>query len=229
MATRLTNRAERLIALEQLLFRSTSGLRAVEIADACGVDRRTAYRDLALLEEIGVPIFQRDGRFFVDREHYLATIRLSMDESLALLLVASESPQQSPHLGSAISKLGHVLPTPFATQDFKFDALNAPHVQTITEAWYAQREIKVWYSGRDGVRVKVSEFSTYFIRPKRSGTSGEDEIYLVGLENLNGRVRAINLSRIRKVEAVGLQESYELRRHPFYVRGSSKGDDAELG
>ena len=110
MATRLTNRAERLIALEQLLFRSTAGLRAVEIADACGVDRRTVYRDLALLEEIGVPVFQRDGRFFIDREHYLATLRLSMDETVALLVAATESTQQTPHLGSAIAKLGQVLP-----------------------------------------------------------------------------------------------------------------------
>ena len=41
MKTRLINRTERLTAIEQMLFRSEIGLRAVEIAEACGVDRRT--------------------------------------------------------------------------------------------------------------------------------------------------------------------------------------------
>lgn len=226
MATRLTNRAERLIALEQLLFRSTAGLRAVEIADACGVDRRTAYRDLALLEEIGVPVFQRDGRFFIDREHYLATLRLSMDETVALLIAASESAQQTPHLGSAIAKLGQVLPTPMVFEHAPLDPALAPLVETIASVWKERRGIKVWYTGRDGVRMRVCALNSYFIRPKR----GEDQdFYLVGLDSMSGKIRALKLNRLRKVEAIGYQETDEPRRHPFYVRGSSKGDDAETG
>jgi proteasome accessory factor B len=226
MATRLTNRAERLIALEQLLFRSTAGLRAVEIADACGVDRRTVYRDLALLEEIGVPVFQRDGRFFIDREHYLATLRLSMDETVALLVVATESTHQSPHLGSAIAKLGQVLPTPFTDKDTRIDPAAAPLIETIDEAWRNRRGIKVWYTGRDGMKLRVCELTNYFMRPKH----GEEyEVFLVGLDSFSGRVRALKFNRLRKIEAIGHQETEEEpRRHPFYVRGSSKTDDMEL-
>lgn len=225
MATRLTNRAERLIALEQLLFRSADGLRAVEIADACGVDRRTAYRDLALLEEIGVPVFQRDGRFFIDREHYLATLRLSMDETVALLVAASESAQQTPHLGSAIAKLGQVLPTPFIQGSAPLDPAALPLIDQIAKAWEQRRGIKVWYTGRDGSKLRVCELSGYFVRLKR----GEKEVYLVGLDRLSGRVRALKFDRLRKIEALGHQEAFEPRRHPFYVRGSAKIDDAEMG
>ncbi len=221
----MANRAERLIALEQLLFRSTAGLRAVEMADSCGVDRRTVYRDLALLEEIGVPVFQRDGRFFIDREHYLATLRLSMDETVALLFAASENTQQSPHLGSAIAKLGQVLPTPFINGNSPVDPSAMPLIESIAAAWKEQRGIKVWYTGRDGTKLRVSELTSYFIRPKRGQ---EQEIYLVGLDVFSGRVRALNLNRLRKVEPLGLQETFELRRHPFYVRGSAKTDDAEM-
>ena len=92
------------------MFRSAAGLRAVELAEACGVDRRTVYRDLSLLNEVGVPIFQKDGRFCLEREQYLATIRLSFDETVALLLAAAMSRQENPHLTSAMAKLSQALP-----------------------------------------------------------------------------------------------------------------------
>ena len=56
MSARLINRGERLTAIERLLFRSGKGLRAVEIAESCGVDRRTIYRDLETLQKLGIPV-----------------------------------------------------------------------------------------------------------------------------------------------------------------------------
>src|SRR5512143_2860272 len=106
MSNRLTSRTERLAAIERMLFRSAMGLRAVEIAEACGVDRRTIYRDLALLGDVGIPIEQRDGRFFINREHYRATIRLNFDEAVALFSAGRQATHstewQNPHMLSAL-------------------------------------------------------------------------------------------------------------------------------
>ena len=70
MSARLINRGERLTAIERVLFRSGKGLRAVEIAESCGVDRRTIYRDLETLQKLGIPVTQEEGRFFLNRDYY---------------------------------------------------------------------------------------------------------------------------------------------------------------
>lgn len=228
MATRLTNRAERLIAVEQLLFQSASGLRAVEIADACGVDRRTVYRDLSLLNEIGVPVFQREGRFYIDREHYLATVRLNRDETVSLLLAASNTSLDAPHLSSALAKLSRALADPFLSQTLpSTDSLEAQIAEKIRLAWSERRRIKLWYSTRDSVKVRVSEVSTYFV-----GSKPADPRYVIGFDSLTGRVCAFELSRVQKVEILehGYQMPFETRPYPSYVRGSSKtrGESVEL-
>src|SRR5947208_7152363 len=106
MNSRLASRTERLAEIERMLFRSAHGMRAVEIADACGVDRRTIYRDLDMLSTIGVPIWQDGGRFGIVRDQYLATVRLNFNEAVALFvaarLLSRHSDQQNPHIISSL-------------------------------------------------------------------------------------------------------------------------------
>jgi predicted DNA-binding transcriptional regulator YafY len=119
MGARLVDRAERLSAIERMLFRNSGGLRAVEIAAACGVDRRTIYRDVDALDKLGIPISQQDGRFFINRDYYLATVRLNFNEAVALFIAARvlsrNAEQQTPHIVSALSKLGGALPEPLSS------------------------------------------------------------------------------------------------------------------
>ena len=241
MAIRLTNRTERLIQMEQLLFRNISGLRAVELAEACGVDRRTIYRDLSLLNDVGVPIFQKDGRFCLEREQYLATIRLSFNETIALLLAASMSVHENPHLSSAMAKLSQALPDPVAahanvltqmTQHPTSDAQRVEVLDLITRAWAEQRCIRLWYISRDGSRAREREVSIYFIEPRPDGA-----VYIVGYDSLSQRVRAFKLNRKQRVEVQ--QTTYQMpfhfdtKRYLFYLRGvakmrSSRSDDHAL-
>lgn len=58
---RMHSRAERLRAIEQMLYRSPNSLRAMEIAERCGVNCRPVYRDIDLLSSSGVPIWQDGG------------------------------------------------------------------------------------------------------------------------------------------------------------------------
>ncbi len=223
MTARLTNRTERLIKMEQLLFRSDTGLRAVELAEACDVDRRTVYRDLSLLNEVGVPVYQKDGRFCLERDQYLATIRLSFDETVALLLAASASRQENPHLASAMAKLSQALPDPVAahasvltelTRTQPADTERVEILDTITRAWADQRRIKLWYRTRSDEKFRARELSTYFIEPKPDGS-----VYIVGFDSLSQRVRAFKLSRIRHVKMlpIHLPDAVSLRHQALPV------------
>src|SRR5258708_31511215 len=119
MNNRLARRTERLSEIERILFRSAHGKRVMEIAEACGVDRRTIYRDLDLLSVIGVPIWQDHGRFGIIHDQYLATVRLNFNEALPLFIAARllsrHADQQNPHVVSALTKLGMAFPEPLAS------------------------------------------------------------------------------------------------------------------
>ncbi|HYF61645.1 MAG TPA: HTH domain-containing protein, partial [Herpetosiphonaceae bacterium] len=55
---RLASKAARLRWIERKLYNNPQGLRVVDIAAATGMDRRTIYRDIESLDDMGVPIWQ---------------------------------------------------------------------------------------------------------------------------------------------------------------------------
>ena len=205
-------------------------MRAVELAEACGVDRRTVYRDLALLTEVGVPIFQRDGRFFLEREQYLATLRLSFDETVALMLAAAMARQYNPHLASAVAKLSRALPEPVAahadvlTELVKTQSADAERVEildTITRAWAQERSVSLWYRAREDGKAREREVRVYFVECKPNGA-----IYVVGYDTQTRRVRAFKLSRIQQVEVLHstyrVPVQFDIKRYLTYLRGTPR-------
>ncbi len=219
MVTRLVHRSERLAEIERMLFRSTIGLRVVEIAEACGVDRRTIYRDLSLLTDIGVPIYQKDGRFYLNHEYYVAPVRLSINESVALYIAARglshATEQHNPHVVSALKKLSQILPDSLAAHVlFTVEAGHSNPVdrafvttlETLTRAWAECRQVKLWYRSADSISTRAHEFAIYFIEPNSTGI-----LYVVGFDYVVQRVRAYQLQRIKRVQL--LQSQYEI---PIY-------------
>ena len=107
--SRLANRTARLRQLEELLLLSPGGLSATELAAQLLVDRRTVYRDIDFLSAQGVPLWQQDGRFGLNRTRYLATVRLSYQEAIALvlagLLLARTLDERNPHVIAALRRL----------------------------------------------------------------------------------------------------------------------------
>ena len=86
--SRTQSKAARLRRIEHKLYNSPQGMGAVELADYCAVDRRTIYRDIEALEEMGVPVWQYDGKFGIDRDGYQSTVRLNLNETVALYFAA---------------------------------------------------------------------------------------------------------------------------------------------
>jgi predicted DNA-binding transcriptional regulator YafY len=88
---RIQSKAARLQQIEHRLYNTPQGVRVVELAEHCGVDRRTIYRDLTTLGEMGVPVWEHEGRYGIDREFYLSTVRLNLNEAIALFLQRGSS------------------------------------------------------------------------------------------------------------------------------------------
>jgi proteasome accessory factor B len=200
-----------------MLARSAAGLRAVELAAACDVDRRTVYRDLSLLNELGIPIEQRDGRFCLNRESYRAPLRLSGDEAVTLLIAAaalSTHPDiQTPALTAAIDQLSQIIPESIGVHAGYLQkhiegrrAFRNAIFEVLTRAWIEQRRTTVWYISRDGTKIRPLELHLYFIEPRVSGS-----VYLVGYDSGARRVRALKLSRVRRVEL--LSTTYQIPPH----------------
>jgi predicted DNA-binding transcriptional regulator YafY len=216
MGTQIINRTERLSTIERMLSRNASGLRVVEIARACGVDRRTIYRDLALLTQVGLPIYQKEGRFFINHDYYLGTMRLNLNEAIALFLatrtLSRHSDHQNPHVVSALAKLSMVLSEPIAAHvTFMSDTIRGNAVdrgfvsilETITRAWSERQKLKLWYSLGGSTAITVHHFATYFLEPVMN--SG---LYAVGFDELSRCVRPFKLQWVRRVKL--LPENYEI-------------------
>ena len=93
---------------------SADGLSVAELASQLLVNRRTVYRDIDFLSAQGVPLWQQDGRFGLNRTRYLATVRLSYQEAIALvlagLLLARTLDERNPHVIAALRRLAAALP-----------------------------------------------------------------------------------------------------------------------
>lgn len=53
----------RLYRMEELLITESEGLTVTEICNHFQVDRRTIYRDIALMDELGIPLYKEAGKY----------------------------------------------------------------------------------------------------------------------------------------------------------------------
>lgn len=203
MSSHLISRDERLTAIETILFHSPEGVRVVELADACQVDRRTIYRDMAKLRSDGVPIYQMEGRFFISREYYLASVQLNVHEMVALFmaarLIAQLHTHQNPYIVSALTKLSAALPRVLSIharsvsdllRKMPVDRLFVSVVDILIRAWSGQRWVRVWH--RDAVGAVM--FAPYFLDVNRHGV-----LYALGHTDKNP-LRVLRIDSILRVE-----------------------------
>lgn len=109
-------RVHRLLRLITLV-QGSARLNATKLAEICQTSERNIYRDVQELQEAGVPIsFDKDaGGYVIQRDFFLRPVDLTLEEAMALVLLAQEIGQneQLPHTGGAgkaIEKLLAILP-----------------------------------------------------------------------------------------------------------------------
>jgi len=206
-------KVQRLLQIEALLLDHPQGLSQSEIARRLDVNRSTIHRYLPDLTQ-HAPIFEEDGRIFIDRKAYLINLKLNLYEALSLhlatRLLTNRIERQNPHSASLLRKLSQTIEK-LSPQISKHLSLSAdiaddpsrfqdPHyisvLETLALAWAEGREVNIWHRHTETNQIHKYQFSVYFIEPYAVGYA----VHVIGLRKPPGDIRTFNLARIERVE-----------------------------
>ncbi len=215
---RTYGKAARLRRIEHKLYNTPKGLNAVDLADYCGVDRRTIYRDMMALEDMGVPVWQLNGKFGIDRDMYQSTVQLNLNETVALYfaarLLAHHSDEHNPHVVNALDKLAASLPDATLSEHMSRAAavirskpLRTDYVQTVetlTRAWADRRLVAIQYLAPDRDTPQERIIAPYFLEVSRF----EPASYVLAHDRMRDALRSFKIERIQSAEV--LDEHYTI-------------------
>jgi predicted DNA-binding transcriptional regulator YafY len=216
--SRTQSKAARLRRIEHKLYNTPQGLGAVELAQYCGVDRRTIYRDIEALDLMGVPIWQYEGKFGIDRDGYQSTVRLNLNETVALYfaarLLAHHSDENNPHVVSALDKIAASLPDATlsehmsrAAEVIRAKPMRSNYVQIVeilTRAWADRRVVSIRYWAADRAEPQERVIEPYFLEVSRF----EPASYVLAHDRLRNALRTFKVERIQQAEL--LAEHYAI-------------------
>jgi predicted DNA-binding transcriptional regulator YafY len=222
--SRLSSRTSRLRDIETMLLMTPNGLPVQTIAERLTVTRRTIYRDLNFLEEQGVPLWQKDGRFGINRTRYMANVRLTFHEAMALvlagLLLSRTIDERNPHVIAALRKLGGVLPTTLVSQlDRAIERIQAQSndyrpvavLEALTEGWGTGRKVRIQYRSPRSGEIRPRTISPYALEPTPSG------IYVIGHDEWADDLRTFKLDRLEQATVLDqpyqIPDSFDLEAH----------------
>jgi predicted DNA-binding transcriptional regulator YafY len=211
--SRLETRTSRLRQLEELLASAPQGMTAIEIAERLEVDRRTVYRDLDFLSTQDIPLWQDEGRFGLNRTRYLATIRLSFHEALALvlagLLLSRTIDERNVHVIAALRRLAAIMPQQLtahlerAANRVQGRSADQPQVgvlEAIAEGWATGHKVRVLYRSPRSGEVRPRVIAPYTVEPTAVG------IYVIGYDDWAHDIRTFKIERLEHAEI--LDEPY---------------------
>ncbi len=222
--TRLASRTSRLRRIEELLLLTPDGMRAVDLADKLEVDRRTVYRDVDFLCDQGLPIWQKDGRFGMNRTRYLTTVHLSFHEAIALtlagLLLARTIDERNPHVTSALRKLAITLPNAISphlkraadrVQTLNDGQRQVAVLEALAEGWGTGRKVRVGYRSPRSGQLRERVIAPYALEPTPSG------IYVIGHDDWAKDIRTFKLDRLESATLLSrsftVPEAFDLESH----------------
>lgn len=220
---RATEKAMRLLQIEQLLWAHPEGLTRAEIARRLQINRSnlTKYLDKDNLPA-SIYVDELDGnKLKIDRNADLTKTAFNLHEIMALhlatRLLATRTDKQNPHAASALRKLGVALErfkTPISRhlltsadvmdEDAAFrDPVYLDALYKLTEAWSAGRKVRLSHQMVDGKTFDYI-FAPYFIEPYAVGQTA----HVIGLREPPGKIRTFKIERLRAVEL--LREEYTI-------------------
>jgi predicted DNA-binding transcriptional regulator YafY len=210
------DRGARILKIQTLLQGNPQGLTTGEIASRTGVNPRTTYRDIRALEAMNVPIYEDRGRILIDRNYFVAPVKFTLPEAMALLmgvrLMHKATDEANPDVADAFTKLAAVLPpavAPYVHATVRQMEGRPPNptysrvLQTIALGWAGNKAVRIWYPGSDH-EVKPRLIEPYFLEPSLIGHSS----YVVAKDRGLDQMRTFKLERISRAEPTG--ESYQI-------------------
>jgi predicted DNA-binding transcriptional regulator YafY len=218
------NRIDRLFAI-LLNLQNKRRLRAQDLATQFEVSKRTIYRDMSALNQMGIPIVALPGEGFELVEgYYLPPLMFTEHEAVALLLGSRLLTQQSAgslacSADSALAKIKVALPDQvrarsealtniisFITPKAKFD-LDNPQLLLIQNAIQEKRVLHLHYRG-----YKKEDFTQRDVEPHQLFYA-DGVWYLEAYCRIRKGMRDFRLSRMEKVTP---------RRETFHKKRTGK-------
>ena len=206
------------------LLQAGKGYNVEALAQACGVSRRTIFRDLDVLRQSGVPL-----RYDEDQQHYqvpgtcyLPPTNFTPEEALSLIVLCHELGNHPglPFFGparSAAVKLESSLPTRFREQlrgladavQIQPPPSNAlvgqePIYQQLLAAAAGRRSVRIHYKSLTEGEEICTRLNPYRLLFSRRSW------YVIGLSSLHRSTRTFNVGRVRKLEL--LEDRYQIPR-----------------
>ena len=203
-------KSERLQREQLLLFRSQLGLTTAELAEHCGVDRRTIQRDLVALDRVmGLPIQQEGRRYKLLDTYHLPQLQLTLHEAatlfLAIRLYSQGCDEGNPHAGSALAKLAVALPEPMCTQVHLIarSLCGKPDnhcfvrvLELLVAGWAKRRKVKIWHQSARSQNVHEQILWPYYLEAQGVGHA----TYVMGYAEWFDDIRTFKLERISQAE-----------------------------
>jgi len=216
----------RITRLVELIGRlqAGSGQNANALANACGVSRRTIFRDIETLRAAGVPLrFDEElGEYRIPSTYFLPPTNFSVEEALAVMVLCHElgDDAQVPFFAparSAALKLESAIPARLREHlreitgaiSMRLDATTpageqAPIYHQILDAVAERRCVRISYrsaSDREVLHLKLSPYRLFF---------GRRSWYCIGRSSIHRATRTFNVARITKLEL--LDDKYRIPR-----------------
>lgn len=216
---------DRIRRLLSLLERLQSGqmYNARELAEFCGVSRRTTFRDIKSLQDSGIQVLYDASKcgYWIPTSNLLPPTDFTLEETLSLILLAQElgEPQTGVpfqecardaalkllsnlpnHLRQRVGEIAssvRIVTEPRAAMDN-----GREHHERFLEALTAHRKIRVRYdsvSDRKVIRTLISPYRLFY---QRRGW------YVIGRSSLHRSIRTFHIGRIQQSEIT--DDEYEM-------------------
>jgi proteasome accessory factor B len=237
-------RITRLLKLLELL-QSGSGQNADGLAKACGVSRRTVFRDIEALRAAGVPVaFEEDhDRYSIPASYFLPPINFTPAEAISLVALANEFgrsdrlPFYEPahtaarklqcSLPSALREELRQMTRAIRIQPMPVSPLESKEYiyQQLIDARAKRRVVRIEYDSLtewERITTKLRPYHLLFCR---------HSWYVIGRSSIHREVRTFNLSRIASLEMLQIKFSiprgFSLERHMRNAWQLIPGDGAD--
>lgn len=206
-------KAERLLALLQLLREHRRPVSGRALAEPLGVSLRTLYRDIASLQAQGVPIEGEAGLGYVLRPGYLLPPLMFTESELEALLLGTrwvasqDDPALAPAARSAMARIAAVLPAGLGAGLSEVGLLVGPGSQApvapevlsrVRAAIRSERRLALRYATENGTASERQVWPlalAYFDRVR----------VLVAWCELRGDFRHFRLDRMTDVQSTSLR------------------------
>jgi predicted DNA-binding transcriptional regulator YafY len=238
------SRLERIEQIERKLVQRPEGWTTGELAREFQVDPSTIFRDLAVLESMGTGLITKGRRYILDHRRSLHSVKLSINELLAIYLavrlLSRHSDEHNPHVVKALEKLADALraKSPLIARHIDQAATAVRSRQTrreyvealevLTQGWAEGKKVRLRYRSYTKDETTERIFAPYFIEPSSIGYA----CYAIGYDQLREALRTLKVERVYDAQLTEdrftIPESFDPQRLLAAAWGVIWRDEGEI-